>query len=182
MHFWFQGSTAASCWARIQTLGNTSCGPNADPVPSPPLLLITGHTTKTGTQTPTSEFLYLLWNDDNIPELNRCLTLNLNLLCQSAQEIQWNHLWALGLAKSRSWIGVCRDSVVRSPQLLHLLSFAYQTCLGGEWRRTRQNAQVCNTTGLGLVSGLGSFQWKHKLCCSLAPLNISKLLHSGGIL
>lgn len=181
MHFWFQGSTAASCWAGIQTLGNMSCGPNTDPVPFPPLLLIPGHTTKTGTQTPTSEFLYLLWNDDNIPELNRCLTLNLNLMCQSAQGTQWNHLGALGLAKSRSRIGVCRDSVVRSPQLLHLLSFAYQSCLGGERGRARENAQVCNTTGLGLVSGLGFFQWKHKLRCSLAPLNISKLLHFGGI-
>lgn len=42
MHFWFQGSTAVSCWAGIQTLGNTSCEPNTDPAPSPPLLLIPG--------------------------------------------------------------------------------------------------------------------------------------------
>lgn len=112
--------------------GTRPVGPTQIQSPFPLCYLIPGHTTKTGTQTLTSEFLYLLWNDDNVPELNRCLTLNLNLMCQSAQGTQWNHLGALGLAKSRSRIGVCRDSVVRSPQLLHLLSFAYQSCLGGE--------------------------------------------------
>lgn len=102
-------------------------------------------------------------------------------MCQSPQESQWNHFWALGLAKSGSRIGVYGDSVVRSPQLLHLLSFAYQSCLAGEWGRSRENVEVCITTGLVLVSGLDFFKWKHKLCCSLAPLNISKLLHFKGI-
>jgi len=39
---------------------------------------------------------------------------------------------SFGFGQVWSGIGVCRDAVARSPQPLHLLSFAYQSCLGGE--------------------------------------------------
>lgn len=151
--FLVSGQQCSELLAGIQTPGNTSCEPNTDPGPSPPLLLIPGpchenrHTdTYFWVLVPAVEWWQCPWIEQ---------MLNLNSMCQSPQESQWHNWWALGLAKSRSRIGVYRDSGVRSPQLLHVLSFAYQSCLGGEWGRMRENVEVCITTGLVLVSGLG---------------------------